>query len=68
MVQLLTPVAEQCDMRLSAVLEAQKALAKQIHLLSAGASLLPFDIINLTCSHRLISDVGTVDAAMCKRG
>lgn len=37
MVQILTPVVEQCDMQLCAVLEAQKALAKQIEFFSAGA-------------------------------
>jgi hypothetical protein len=37
MVQLLTPVVEQCDSRLTLVLQAQKALLAQLDLFSAGA-------------------------------
>ena len=38
MVHLLTPVVEQCDTRLKAVLQAQKALGAQIDLFSAELS------------------------------
>jgi hypothetical protein len=37
MVQLLTPVVEQCDSRLTSVLQAQTVLLAQIDLFSAGA-------------------------------
>jgi len=36
MVQLLTPLVQQCDLRLKAVLDAQKALTAQIELFSSG--------------------------------
>jgi hypothetical protein len=39
MVQLLTPVVEQCDTRVAALLQAQKALMAQIDLFSAGGYL-----------------------------